>query len=96
VARLDRQTADQRRLENIVLGQDETERKRLNMQADGALEPKLEAFIKVQQAYVEAIKGYASNWVPSVVMGGGNNSTNQVAGGGAVNLINLLMAQTAR
>ena len=94
VAELDRRTAEQRRQEQILLGQGEAERKRLNMQADGALEPKLAALVEINKAYAAAIQGYSGSWVPSIVMGGGGNS--QVAGGGAMELMNLLMAQTAR
>lgn len=94
VAQFDRQTAEQRRQEQILLGQGEAERKRLNMQADGALEPKLAALVEINKAYAAAIQGYSGSWVPSVVMGGGGNS--QVAGGGAMELMNLLMAKTAR
>ena len=94
VAALDREAADEYRQEQILIGQGDAERKRLTMEADGALEQKLAAYIAVQQAYANAIASYTGAWVPSVVMGG--NGTSAVAGGGALQLIELLGVQAAR
>ena len=64
------------------------------MEADGALTQKLEAYVEIQRAYANAIASYTGAWVPSVVMGG--NGTSAVAGGGALQLIELLGVQAAR
>ncbi|MCH7611648.1 MAG: hypothetical protein IIB10_13300 [Chloroflexi bacterium] len=94
VARLDRQSADEYRQQQILIGQGDAERRRLTMEADGALTQKLEAYVEVQRAYANAIASYTGAWVPSVVMGG--NGTSAVAGGGALQLIELLGVQAAR
>ena len=62
------------------------------MQADGALDQKLRAWIEVNKRYAEAIEKYQGAWVPQIQMGGGQNSS----GGGSQDLINLLMAKTAK
>jgi hypothetical protein len=51
------------------------------MDADGALEKKLQACTEVGKLYASTIKDYKGNWVPSVVVGGGNGV--QTAGSGA-------------
>ena len=43
-------------------------------EADGALEKKLQAYIEVSKLYASVIKDYKGNWVPGVVMGGGNGT----------------------
>jgi hypothetical protein len=93
VARLDAQSAEQFRRAEILRGEGEGARRRLAMQADGALDKKLEAWIKVNQFYATAIQGYAGAWVPNVVMGGNGSG---LAGSGANALIDLLTAKTAR
>lgn len=89
VAYLEADAAEQYKRKQILEGQGDAEKKRLTMQANGALEQKLEAWKEVNKSYAEAMK--SSNWVPSIVMGnaGGSNS-------GANDLINLLMTKTAR
>lgn len=76
--------------QQIYEGEGEAEKKRLAMSANGALEQKLATYEKVNAAYAKAMEN--STWVPSIVMGsnGGSNST------GAAELINLLMAKTAK
>ena len=64
------------------------------MEADGALEKKLQAYIEVSKLYASAIKDYKGNWVPGVVIGGGNGT--HAAGSGAQELIDLLTIKTAR
>ena len=91
VARLDAQAAEQKKREQILLGEGEAERKKLVMAADGALEKKLDAYVKVNELYADAIKGYQGAWVPSIVMGGDGK-----AASGANDLIELLKVKTAR
>lgn len=90
VARLEKEAAEFEKQKQILLGQGEGERKRLVMSADGALDKKLEAWVEVNKIYADAIKG--GNWVPSIVMGGSDYK----AGSGASDLINLMMAKTAK
>lgn len=92
VAQLDAQAAASEKQANILRGEGEAERKRLVMNADGALEKKLEALVAINKMYATAIQEYKGNWVPSVVMGGEGNRT----GGGATALVDLLTAKTAK
>lgn len=92
VAELDRKTAEQRRQEQILLGEGEASRKRLVMQANGALEEKLHAYIEVNRLYADAWKGYQGQLVPSVVMAQGGPGT---AGSGVNQMIELLTTKTA-
>ena len=64
------------------------------MQADGALTLKLDAWLKAQGLWADAIAKYQGAWVPSVVMGGGPMGTS--SGSGATTLVDLLTAKTAR
>ena len=93
VAELDKQAAEQKKLEEIALGEGESQRKTLVMAADGALEKKLEAYVAVEKAYAEAIAKYNGDWVPKVVMGG---STTTSSAGGAQALIDLLTSKAAK
>lgn len=93
VAELDAQTAAAEKKANILRGEGEAERKRMVMNADGALEKKLEAIVQINKMYAEAIQKYEGAWVPSVVMGGSDGGR---AGSGATDLVNLLAAKTAR
>ncbi len=93
VARLEAQAAEQTKRKNILLGEGEAERKRLVMNADGALEPKLNALVEIAKANAEAIKGYQGNWVPSVVFGSNGSA---VPGSGAQMLVDMLTANAAR
>lgn len=92
VAQLDAKTAEQFKQAQILMGQGEAERKRLVMAADGALDPKLKAYIEVNKNYAAAIAAYQGNWVPGVVMGndGGKSA------GGAQQMIEMLTVKAAR
>lgn len=91
VAQLDVVTAAARKQESILSGEGEAAKKRLAMQANGALEQKLAAWIEVNKNYASAIENYGGNWQPQVQMGGSNKP-----GGGAMDLVDLLTAKTAR
>jgi hypothetical protein len=80
------------RLELVQPTPDGLERKKLVMNADGALDKKLEAYKVVNAKYAEAIKNYQGAWVPSVIMG---NSAGTGANGGQA-LIDMLTAKTAK
>ena len=74
-------------------GEGEANRKRLVMEADGQLDKKLEAIVKINSLYAEAIKSAQPGaWSPQVVMGGSGTSGGQ----NASNLVDLMTAKTAR
>ena len=92
VAELDAKAAAQFKLAETLRGEGEAARRKLVMEADGALEKKLEAYTTVNRYFADAIAKHEGAWVPSVVMGGNNGQ----AGGGAIDLISLLTAKAAR
>lgn len=92
VAVLATKEAEQFKQAEILKGQGEAERKRLVMSADGALDPKLKAYVEVNAKYADAIANYKGNWVPGVVMG--NNGGTK--GSGAQDMIDLLSVKTAK
>jgi hypothetical protein len=74
-------------------GEGEAARKRLVMEADGALDKKLEAIVAINERYAQAIeKAQPGAWVPSVQMGGGGAT----AGQSSTALVDLMTAKTAR
>lgn len=91
VARLARDAAIFTKEKEILLGEGESKRKSLNMEADGALGVKIPAWERVNAKYAEAIGNYQGNWVPVTVMGATGTAVN-----GADALITLLTAKTAR
>lgn len=93
VATLKAKKAEQLKQEQILIGQGNAERKRLEMAANGALDAKLDAYVQIQKAYAEAISSYKGAWVPTYVSGGSGNA---VAGSGASQLIEMLSAKTAK
>ena len=91
VAQLETKAAEQFKLAETLKGEGEGARRRLVMEADGALSMKLDAYRAVNAMYAEAIHKYAGPWVPNVVMG----ATTEAASG-AHALIELLTAKTAK
>lgn len=92
VAELDAKAAEQYKREQILRGEGDAQRKQLVMNADGALDQKLEAYIKVNGFYANAIQTAQPNaWTPAVVMGGGGGSPSNAAA-----LIDLFTAKAAR
>ena len=75
----------------IALGQGESERKRLNMEADGALQPKLEAWKEVNFKYAQEFG--KQKWVPEINMGGNGEGASTSS---ANDLIDMLSVQTAK
>lgn len=78
--------------EQVLRGEGDAAYKRLVMEADGALDPKLKAYVEVNARYADAIQKYAGQWVPSVQMG----ASGSTPGGAALPLIDLLTAKTAK
>ena len=74
-----------------TLAQAEADKRRMLMEADNALEKRLEAFVQVSSAFADAIRD--KRLVPEVVVSNTGGSGNQ---SNATDLIALLMAKTAR
>jgi regulator of protease activity HflC (stomatin/prohibitin superfamily) len=78
VAKLDKQAASETRQQQILLGEGEAKRKALVLQADGALQQKLKAYVEAQGLWADA---FARRNVPAVYTagsgteGGGNADT---------------------
>ena len=70
VAKLNKAAAKFTKDKDILLGQGEAERKRLIMNADGALAIKLKAYENVNGMYAKALSEYKGNLVPQIVMSG--------------------------
>lgn len=94
VAALDAEAAKLEKQANISRGEGEAERKKLVMAADGALEKKLDAWVRAQEAYANALAtAKPGALVPYLQMGstGGDGSSS-----GAADLIDLFSAKAAR
>lgn len=85
------ETAELYKQEQILRGEGDAAYRRALMTADGALDKKLEAYLKATEMYTNAMAKYPGNWVPSIVMGGGNGGNSN----GALNLMDFLTAKTA-
>lgn len=92
VARLDQQAAEAEKQANILRGQGEAERKRLVMNADGALDQKLATYERVQAKWAEAIASYGGAWVPTILNG---TATEGGATNGAISLMETLSTKAA-
>jgi len=73
-----------------ALADAESYEKRTIMQADGALDKKLEAYIKVQEKWAEAFQNYEGNLVPQIQTGGGTGGSN------ALNIMDLMTIKAAK
>src|SRR3989344_253417 len=92
VAELDRRAAAKTKAANILLGEGEARRRQLVMEADGALDKKLAAYIETQKYWADAVKNYQGNWMPLVSSGGGAGSQ---AGSGAMQLLEIMGSKAA-
>ncbi|MCH9697816.1 MAG: hypothetical protein K0U68_06920, partial [Gammaproteobacteria bacterium] len=97
VAEQEKLEAEQKKLaaieykqEQILRGEGDAAYKQLVMQADGALAQKLQAWVKVNKQYADAIA--KQKWVPEVQMSGGT----ETSGNAAQQLLDLFMVKTAR
>lgn len=91
VAEQDMKAAEFTKRQLILEGEGEAEKKKLLMAADGALNPKLDAFIKVQQAWASAWAANGANVVPTYMSGGGSASPSGVS-----NLIDMMTINNAK
>lgn len=94
VAELAVKTAELQKRTAELEGEGEGAKRRAIMNADGGLDKKLEAYIKVQELWAEAFKNHQGAMVPSVVMG--NNGGNSNAVNSAGTLVDMLTAKTAK
>jgi hypothetical protein len=77
----------------ILRGEGEAARKKLVMEADGQLDKKLEAIVKINGMYADAIKSAQPGaWAPAVQMGAGGKD----GGSRAADLVDLMTAKTAK
>lgn len=91
VAEEDVKTADLQKRKAILEGEGEAAKKRLVMQADGALTQKLQAWKEVQGYWADALANYKGNIVPLYQTGGSGNS-----GNGAMNFMEIMGMKAAR
>jgi hypothetical protein len=75
----------------ILAAEGEAEAKKLRTQANNNLDQRLEAYIKVNQAYADSLSNMKVPVVPGVIMGSG-----QGGGSSVQDLIQLLQVKTAR
>jgi hypothetical protein len=90
VAQLGAQEAEQYKRQQTLIGEGDAAKRRLVMQADGALQQKLEAWTEAQRAWAEAFSKYQGAVVPTIQSGGATG------GNGAVNFMEILGAKAAR
>jgi regulator of protease activity HflC (stomatin/prohibitin superfamily) len=76
VAALDVQTAELQKRKLILEGEGEAAKKRAAMLANGALEQKLEAWVKVQGYWANAFQNYTGSMVPAYNVGGNGGNVN--------------------
>lgn len=87
VATLDKDAAEFYKKEQILRGEGDAKKKRLIMEADGALEMKLKAVEAIHGRYAQEFG--KQKWVPEVQFNAGASAP----GNEAMNMINLLMAK---
>jgi regulator of protease activity HflC (stomatin/prohibitin superfamily) len=77
VAALNLETAKLNKQRDIEEGEGQAAKKRLAMQANGALEQKLAAYVETQKYWADAFSKFTGNLVPTYQSGGsGNNAIN--------------------
>ncbi len=92
VSVLDTKSAEQTKQANILLGEGEAARKKLVIEADGALEQKLAAWERTMPKIFESLRGSAM--VPSVVMGNGGGKDGQTTT--TLDFLNILTVKAAK
>lgn len=79
--------------EQILRGEGESEYKRLVMEADGALQQKLDAYVNIMTAFANAVS--KQKWVPEVMMAG-SGGTGGSEGNAASDLIQIFTAKSLK
>ncbi len=90
-AEFDKRAAEFTKAKDILLGEGEAARKKLVMEANGALDTKLDAYVQVHKFYAEAMRDMKQPLVPSVIMGGSGSTPTS-----AQSFMDLLQAKTAK
>jgi hypothetical protein len=93
VQQLAAKEADEYRKAQLLRAEGDAGYRRKIMEADNALNQRLEAWVRVNENYANAIKDYKGNLTPQVVMGGGKDGQ---SAGGVNDLIQMMIAQTAQ
>lgn len=76
VSKIELEAAKAEKQRQIELGTGESERRRMNVEADGGLPIKLDAYVKVQTEWAAA---FAKRLVPQIVGGGGNGQQDNLS-----------------
>ena len=92
VNRLNAEAAEFYRIEQLKRAEGDSTYRAKIMQADNALEKRLATYLETQKVWAAAVKDYKGQWVPTISSGGQSSN----AGGGAMTLIDLLSAKTAK
>lgn len=90
VAKLAMEAAEYYKTEQRLIGEGDAARKKAVMLADGALDKKLEAWIKGQEAWAKAFAESKHPYVPSTVIGGNGKGVNS-----AQSWMQMMMLQAA-
>lgn len=91
VALLDVNTADLRKKKDILEGEGIATKKRLIMQADGALDQKLQVYKETQRYWADAFANYSGSLVPQFISGGSAGS-----GNAAFNFMEMMSAKAMK
>jgi hypothetical protein len=92
VSTLQAKAAEQYKIAALLKAEGDAGYRRKMMEADNALQQRLDAAVKINAQYADAIKNFQGALVPNVVMGGGGK---EGGNGSVADLISLLVAQTA-
>lgn len=92
VAKLNAKSAERNKVASIFEGQGLGEKRRLIYNADGALQQKLDAYVKVMTVLAKELG--KQKWVPEITMNGGGKGS--ADGNAAMNFMNLWMMKTAK
>lgn len=90
VAQLAAQEAEQYKRAQTLIGEGDAAKRRLVMQADGALQQKLEAWVQAQEAWAKAFAEYKGAVVPTIQSGSGASPN------AAMNMMDILGAKAAK
>ena len=94
VAKLEKEAAEQNKQRDILKGEGEATAKRLIIEADGALQAKLDAFVQTQANWATAFSSYTGAIVPQFMLGGGTGATG--SGTGLTNFMDIMSMQAAK
>ena len=93
IAKLEKESAEYYKQSQILRGEGDAGYKNLVMQADGALEQKIKAYVEANKAWAAAIGNYQGSIVPQIITGGSSGAGNSNS---AIDLIELLKVKTAK